>query len=1078
MHRELTRPNDLFDNPTPLGLYFLTGILGLLIGLDLLPTIFIWLNGQFDLGLPTWNNQPQGIRYALIAAVLGGARVIQGCIDKFVEGKFSAELAIAIACAAAIIIGEPLVAAEVVFISLIGECLEAFTFSRTQTGIQKLVEVFPKRCWVLRDGVEVRLPTIELQVGDQVIIKPGGKIPADGVILFGESSVDTAALTGESLPQEKRAGDRVLAGCINLTSPLTVQAEKVAETTVAGQVITLTSRALSDKSKLQSQADRMASYFLPIVLGLAVLTFILNLLYQRYSMRPVEQPLNWSMSGRLALYPTLSVLVVACPCALVLATPAAVIAALGRLAGTGVLIKGSSALERLAEVEHFAFDKTGTLTEGKIRVVSIHPADGISEEELLRWAGSAEKGSEHPIAQAIQRGIQSRGIELFDLANPSTKSGLGIEVETEQGLLRVGKPDWLQQQVEATLTGTIVGVVLQDRFLGYLQLQDNPRPEVDDILRILKKDGIQSITMLTGDREAVARELARDWPIDQIQANCLPQQKADWLTSHESRRIAFVGDGINDAPALASAHVGIAIGRGGTDVAAEAGDIILMGEPLEPLPLLVRLSRETVKIIRQNILWFAFGVNLVGIVIGGFIWPLFTNTSTWFDKSPIFGAIYHQIGSLAVLLNSMRLLRFEIRPDPARSLSRWQSRFSAFEGWVDRNSRVDDWLHELLHRWKEIALGIVLLTSIVFGLSGLTQVNADEVGVLKRFGKVEKTLEPGLHLRFPFLIESVVKLTPDRIRSVEVGFRLQSTGLGSQSLQEPGLTWASAHGEEIKRVADESVILTGDGNVIELLANVRFLIDDPIRFLEATQDIDSVLRDELEAILREGVGSRPFLDLLTTSRGELASWALQRLQLRIKEAFPLGLGVKIEQVIIPDLHPPLEVVPAYHEVARAIQDRDRKVNQAEAEAIRRRRRAEETALQLTREASSASSQKLAEARADRAAFLAWVKSQSELQPDEAKKMQLQILQSVRGGLDPVTALIRAGQERDRILAERRNLTRFRLTFDALIQVLKSRDKVFIDSNSLPGRRQLLLLDPDLMKPNVLLPTPGKKDDEP
>src|SRR5262249_31195986 len=288
---------------------------------------------------------------------------LYGSLDALMEGRVGADLALALACVAAILLREYLVAAEVVVIGLVGECLEAITFARFQNALRGLVEVCPRRCWRLRDGQEARVLTSELQVGDVVVVKPGGRVPADGVVRDGRSAVDESAFTGESVPVDKAPGDEVLAGTLNQLGALTIEAQRVADQTAVGRVLELTARALKDKAAFERTADRLARYFLPVVLGLAAVTFLGALFLQR--------------SVERAAYPALAVLVVACPCALILATPAAVLAVLGRLAGTGVLIKGGPALERLAAAHAFAFDKTGTPTHGKRPPAARPPPGGV-----------------------------------------------------------------------------------------------------------------------------------------------------------------------------------------------------------------------------------------------------------------------------------------------------------------------------------------------------------------------------------------------------------------------------------------------------------------------------------------------------------------------------------------------------------------------------------------------------------------------------------------------------------------------------------------------------------------------------
>jgi P-type Cu+ transporter len=1097
MHREIRHADSAFARPSAAGLYAFTAMLGVLILRDLWPAIAGFLLGAgADVGV--WSNKFLGFRFALFAAVLGGARILYGALDSLMAGRLGADLAVALACIAAILIDEPLVAAEVVVIAMVGECLEAWTFTRTQRGIQKLVEVFPRKCWMLRDGQEVAVDTNTVRVGDRVRVKPGKKVPVDGVVVEGQSTVDTSPLTGESVPAERTVGDEVLAGSINQLGVLTVEARRVAEQTVAGRVIELTAKALKDKAPVERQADRLAKYFLPAVLALAALTFAFNVAYQMGPLKPPTQRLPFGLAVRMSVYPTLAVLVVACPCALVLATPAAVIAALGRLAGTGVLVKGGAALERLASVKTFAFDKTGTLTEGRLELGEVL-AFGVSGDELLRIAAAAERGSEHPLGRLIVFAAETRQLSMTTADAFQAHPGGGVAATVDGAAIVIGTRRFLEQSgvaissnvdaAQARLDAdgqTSLLVARAGQVIGVIGAKDRIRPDAADVVAELRLSGIERIVMLTGDRLAAAKTVAEALNIADVHAGLLPTEKAELVATlsplsprfggrgaggeggnargqrnansdplsptpltpsptppeaggEGNTNVCFVGDGINDAPALAKATVGIAVGSA-TDVAAEAGDIVMMGEPLRHLALLYRLSLETVKVVRQNIVWFAFGVNLVGIVLAGLLWPLFAPTAEWYERAPLIGVLYHQLGSLAVLLNSMRLLGFE-RASTNHTIKTARGRLKDFDQWLG-SLRLDDLLHWAGHRWKPITVGALVIAGAGYAASGLTQVGAGEVGVVKRFGRASAELEPGLHLRWPNPVETVVKLRPAEVRVIEIGFR---------STANEGLTWSASHGD-IRRMADESLMITGDGNLVEVSATLRYHIADPRTYLFAVEEPEALLRSAAESALREQVASQAFLELLTTRRSSFQKDVSDRLLIRLHELAPDGVGVSIEGLTVHDLHPPAEVVSAYHDVARAIQARDQQVNRAEAQATQLRGQATEEALRELAEAEATRSERLEAAKAARDSFLYWYKLRNELPaaelanyPDSASRLEA--------------------------LNQRKRLTESRLAWEVMVEVLRGRDKVILDVDAPRGRRHLYLVDPEFLKPTLIGPKP-------
>jgi Cu+-exporting ATPase len=1088
MHRELSHADEAFAPKSNLSLYLLTGLLAALVGLDAWP----WLAEQLartGVALPTWSNEINLVRfgfpfnptYALLAAMVGGIRALLTSIDGLFEGRIRADLALALAVIAAILIGAPLVGAEVVVIGLVGECLESFTFARTQQAIRRLVEVCPRRCWLLRDGQEVRVRTSELKVGDHVVVKPGGRVPVDGVVVEGRSAVDTSALTGEPLPVDKGPGDAVLAGSLNQFGALTIAAQRVAEQTVVGRVVELTAKALREKAPIERTADRLARLFLPAVLGLAALTFVVSLvLYWFPALRPaaVDRLGMW----KAVMYPTLSVLVVSCPCALILATPAAVIAALGRLAGTGVLIKGGTALERLAGVRAFAFDKTGTLTEGRLELGEVVGLNGVGGNEVLRAAATAEQRSEHLLARLITQEARALLLPLDPVEDFRALPGAGISARTAAGTLLVGNRRLLEENGVALAPEalavlerldaagqTALLVARNGTLLGVVGARDRVRPEAAAVLAELRALGITDLALLTGDRLAAARAVAAQLGIAEVHAELLPAQKAEflerWRQAIRERQppgaggVAMVGDGINDAPALARADVGLALGGSGTDVAAEAGDIVLMGDPLRHLPLVVRLSRETVHIIRQNILVFALGVNGAGIVVTAWLWPLLTPAS-WYEQSPLAAVLYHQVGSLAVLLNAMRLLWFE-RPAVNSAWTRVQRTSKRIDTWMDRYLNADEWLHWLGHHWLLTGTAAVLLLAGGWALSGLVLVRPDERAVVRRFGRVaDGDLGPGLYWRWPWPVEEVTRLQPDRVHTVEVGFRTPA-GQGSN----PGaLTWSSSHGGDWQLVEPEAMMITGDGNLVEVQASVRYTIRDPHVYLFEVRDPDEVLRASAESVLRQTVAGRPFLDLLTTDRQRFQQEVLSRLDRRLQEYGPAGLGVRLDGLSLQDLHPPPSVVPDYHRVAEAMEARDRMVNEARADALQKERKAQWEALRLVRDAEAARTEVVKQAEAERTTFLARQRARTHLELVQEWRLLRDAWEELRRGGPAEDVARDYGRRRQELLAAQATLTDFRLFWETVGRALTGRDKMIVDSDKVPGRRQLLLIDPEQFRP--------------
>ncbi len=833
-------------------------------------------------------------------------------------------------------------------------------------------------------------------------------------------------------------------------------------------MITLTGHDLKAKGKAERLADKLAKYFLPVVLALAAVAFLANLGLALASSTDGKK-VTLATAARVALYPTLAVLVVACPCPLVLATPAAVMATLGRLAGTGVLVKSGAALERLATVTAFAFDKTGTLTEGKLEVGDVLPAGGIASDNLLLAATTAEQRSEHPVGRAI---LAAATFPLPEVTEFVASAGGGVRAVAGGSVIVVGNrrhladhgvklnatADLLLSQLDAA-GQTAVLVAKDGALLGAIGVRDRLRPEAAGVLAELQAAGVSRLSLLTGDRASVANSLAAGLPFHEVKAEQLPTDKAAAVGT----TTAFVGDGVNDAPALASAAVGIAVGSG-TDIAAAAGDIVMMGEPLRPLPLLVRLSREMVKVIRQNVIVFGFGVNLFGVLLTGFLWPLFAKAD-WLDKAPLAGVIYHQLGSLLVLLNSMRLLAFE-RAGPSSLVGRTRARLGRLDHWFN-TLHAHDLVHWFGRRWKWLVQVVAAVGLLAWLASGVVVVSADEVGVPQQFGAVGPNLPPGLHYNAPWPVGKLTRVKPAEVKTVEVGFRLlppDKQAIRDEARYEQNrlrkqsgaLDWASPHADGVDRIADEALLLTGDGNLVELLATVRYTVSNPRAYALGVKDADGVIRSAALGVLRELAAARSFEELLGLSRPATERRAFALLAERLAPE-PDGLGVRLEGLTIHDLHPPADVVAAYHAVAEAIQKRDKTVNEATAEASRVVARAADERVRTEAVAHSAAFEKVIEAEAARDVYLKWYAARTTLSADEEK------------------AVVGDAKKREELLAVKRYLTDTRLTLAAAVAVLKGRDKILIDADKLPGTRKLYLFDPDLMPKAPPFATPRTPD---
>lgn len=929
-----------------LPLYLLTAAVGLLLSIDFVATAT---------GDPAWLMYRTlfGFRLALLAAVLGGSRILYHTLEGLFAGRIGADLALTIACLAAILLGEHSVAALVVFIALCGESVEGHTVDRATNAVRRIFNLCPRQAHVLRDGNEFDVAIADVAIGEQVVARPGERIAVDGRVLSGATSVDQSALTGESLPVDKVAGDRVFAGTLNQFGAIVVAVERVGDGTTFGQIVQMVSTATARKAPLERTADRLARYFLPVVLLAAMATLV-----------------GWRLSTgswSAGWMPALAVLVVACPCPLVLATPCAVMAALAWLARSGVVIKGSIALERLASIDTIAFDKTGTLTQARLAIGDVCSAAEIDETELLRLAAAAEKQSEHLLGRAIVAAAEERNVVVPRAVDFLAQPGLGVSARiaasavasplrpgiadaAEEGLtVAVGNRrliesfgaavsgEWdvaLQRLDQSGQTPLFVALLwpaagaqgaadsatqTAARVVGLIGIRDSLRSESQAVIRDLKSLGIRSFAILTGDRQSAAATIARELPeIDEVAAELLPAEKARWIEERlrSGNRIAMIGDGINDAPALAAATVGLALGGAGSDLAAEAGDLILMGDPLAPLPGLVRLSRQMVRIIQQGIYVFAFGVNGLGVVL-----------CAWGLLNPVGGALFHELASLAVMLNSLRLLWF----------GRWETSVLSRGAvqtvdWLTDRLSPSNIIQSLAARRRVVARLAMALAGLWYMTTNFALLTEDEQAIVTRFGRYEATLGAGLAWRWPEPFERIRREKVDLVRTLQLGFRAARGAPPARGEFVRPIEWQTEHGERgYLAVPAESALLAGDEVALELTAEAHFRIRDLREYTEGTSDPAALLRAAAEGATRQVVAARALDEILAEHRAEVEADCLRVLRESLR---PYRLGIEVTGFALLDVHPPTQVVAAYRDVANALEEHEQAVNMAQAQYAR------------------------------------------------------------------------------------------------------------------------------------------------
>ena len=589
----------------------------------------------------------------LVPYVLSGHGVVKKALLGIKNKQaFDESFLMFVATIGAFATGENSEACAVMLFYQVGELFQSYAVGRSRESITQLMDIVPEFANVEReDGTIETIDPDDVEVGDILVIKPGEKIPVDGVVQSGESLVNTAALTGESVPRTVRKGDEIISGCINGEGLLKVEATKAFEDSTVSKILELVENASEKKSKTENFITKFARWYTPIVVYGAVALAIIPSIITR-------DPFTW-------IYRACTFLVISCPCALVISIPLSFFGGIGAASRNGVLVKGSNYLELMAELDTVVSDKTGTLTKGTFSVTDVKTASGVTKEEVLRYASLAEGLSTHPIAKSIYEEYKKEtGEEINTNLVTSTENvtGSGIIATVENHKVYVGNEklmtaNHIQYEVVEDLSATISYVAIDDQYLGAICIKDEVKPEAKVAIANMKKENVKQVVMLTGDRKAVGEAVGKELGLDKVYTDLLPQDKVTKVeellsnlekqgTEKKRKRLAFIGDGINDAPVLSRADVGIAMGSMGSDAAIEAADVVIMDDDLTKIPTTIKIARKTVKIATQNIV-FALGVKLAILLLGAL------------GIANMWAAVFADVGVAVIcILNAMRLLRY------------------------------------------------------------------------------------------------------------------------------------------------------------------------------------------------------------------------------------------------------------------------------------------------------------------------------------------------------------------------------------------------------------------------------------
>jgi Cd2+/Zn2+-exporting ATPase len=917
-----------------------------------------------------------GIRHVLVKAWHAARRL-----------RPDINLLMVIAVAGAIGIGEWFEAATVAFLFAVSLTLESWSVGRARRAISALLDLSPPTVRaVSATGEEREIEAATAPVGTRFVVRPGERFALDGRVVVGTSAVDQAPITGESVPIAKEPGAEVFAGTINGDGALEVESTRVAEDTTLARIIRMVEQAHTRRARAEQWVEQFARVYTPAVIALALAICVVP-------------PVLFGASWEDWFYRALVLLVIACPCALVISTPVSIVAALAAAAREGVLIKGGTYVEQPAALRAMAFDKTGTLSSGHAAAVGVVAFEGYSEQELIEHATALEARSTHPLAKAVLEHGERHGIEIVPAESVQVLQGKGVVGRSRGEIFWLGSHRYLVERGQETSAvvdraaaleragHTVVVIGNEQRVCGLIAVADTVRPEAARVIGDLKARGVEHLIMLTGDNRATAEAIARQVGIDEVHAELLPEDKVRAVEELVSKygTVAMVGDGVNDAPAMARASFGIAMGAAGSDAAIETADIALMTDDLAKLPWLVEHSRRTLGIIRQNI---AFSLGIKALFVG----------LTFAGYATLWGAIAADVGaSVLVVMNALRLLRGE-----------------------------SIWLRQRVAELRDIGLtpmrlkvGALAALVLLYLASGLFTVQPGEVGVRQRFGAITAPdLAPGLQYRLPWPFESHKVVPTDLIRRTELGFRSAAgSKLEEQALARDRLTvggpsnpvphpiQATGFWFQKEAVPEESFLLTGDGNLVDLRFTVQYRITDPIAFAYRLAQPDELVRSLTLAAMR-GVVARGGIDqLYTDQRGAVEDRVLATVQERL-DAY--GAGIEMLTVRLLYVHPPEEVHGAFRDVASAQEDKLRTINRAETFAVETVNRAEGEAAALIEGALAFRDSKILQAQGEAAGFGLQADAYRDAPALTAFRLQMEAIEAVLPG---TRKIVRPG-ERD------------------------------------------------------------------